>query len=131
MTLLDLLEALPDGALLPVGWVRSKLQAEADDQEGEGEGGPELLRVPALAERFDRAESTIRSWCRDGRLEGAYRLRGREWVVPADAVEVFEEEQREGDEEPQRVGRGPAVDLGAWRDSREDTDGEREQPRGP
>lgn len=130
MTLLDLLEALPDEAMVPVGWVRSKLQAEADEEEGEG-SGPELLRVPALAERFDRVESTIRAWCRDGDLEGAFRLNGREWHVPAESVEQFEEEQREGDEEPGPVGRGPAVDLGSWRGERDGTESEREQGGGP
>lgn len=131
MTLLDLLESLPDGALLPVGWVRQQLQAEADDEAEDIGGGPELLRVPALADRFDRAESTIRAWCRDGDLEGAYRLNGREWHVPVEAVERFEEEQREADEEPGPVGRGPAVDLGSWRGERDGTEDVQEHGGGP
>lgn len=131
MTLLDLLEALPDEAMVPVGWVRSKLQAEADDEAEDIGGGQELLRVPELAERFDRSESTIRSWCRDGRLTGAYRLRGREWVVPTDAVEAFQAEQRKADGDPGPVGRGPAVDLGAWRGERDGAEDVQEQGEGP
>ena len=57
------------------------------------------LTVPDVAERFDKAESTVRDWCRAGRFDGAYRLNDREWRIPPAAVDAFIEAQRNPDAE--------------------------------
>jgi hypothetical protein len=71
-------------------------------------------RVKDLVQRLNRKESTIRQMCADGEFSlptggpGAYRHRGREWMVTEAAVEAYEERQRQR-------GRQPADDLSAWR----------------
>jgi excisionase family DNA binding protein len=104
--------ALPDGALLPVGWVRPLLEGLDGDTPGVG------LTVAQVAERTGRAESTVRTWCAEQRLPGARRLRGREWRVPPEALQAL----LDGDGAP----RGGAPErlttprggLGAWRQAR-------------
>ena len=106
------LQALPDGALLPVAWVR-KLVANL---EGDVSGGIGMT-VKELAEASGRAPSTVRTWCAEGRLPGALRLCGREWRIPATAVASLlagTEPDR-----PSPVARldVPTGGLAAWRDA--------------
>lgn len=104
-SLRDDLDGLPDDALVPVGWVRERL---SDD--GAAADAPVAdLTVQEVAEELDRAPSTVRGWLGSGDLEG-YRLRGREWRVPREALAAFLEEERSGvrEEEP--------ADLGSWRE---------------
>lgn len=116
-SLLELLSPFPDEATVPVGWVRKHLQ-EPGPSQAEGETGPGDLRVEDVAEMYDRSPAAVRTWCRDGRLPGAYRLRGREWRIPRESLETFRESQ------PKKAGgpsstpprrRGKSADLGAWR----------------
>ena len=112
MTTADLatLQALPDGALLPVAWVRNLVA----NLEG-GTGGGIGMTVKELAEASGRAPSTVRTWCAEGRLPGALRLCGREWRIPADALRAL----LDGDtpDRPEAVARLPVPrgGLGAWR----------------
>lgn len=108
-------EGLPDEATvgLPVGWLRERLE-----EDGEREELDPLFDVEEVAERFDRCAATVRSWCQDGRLPGAYKLRGRTWRIPASAVRKFEREQAEEDRRPPALGHGREVDLGGWREER-------------
>lgn len=112
MNLREKLEMLPPDSLVPAGWVLDQLQEPEPEEE-------KLLRVEDLAEKFDRTPGTVRTWCREGRLEGAFRVRGREWRIPASAVEVFQKEQMTDDGRVEPLGRGPEADLGAWRKERE------------
>lgn len=110
--LASVVEGMPEGASvsLPVDWIRSLLEEEPEA------GVPELLDLEEVAEIVGRAVSTVRTWCNTGELEGAFKLRGREWKVPREALRRFLEEQ--GSERPDPTPSGP-VDLGSWRTQRE------------
>jgi excisionase family DNA binding protein len=43
------------------------------------------LHAKAVADLLGLSVKTIRTWCRQGRLNGAYRI-GREWFLPAATV---------------------------------------------
>lgn len=73
---------MPSGSLVPVDWVRGLLDETPDDADP---------TVEDVAEVLGRAPSTIRGWCRAGRLTGAYRLRGREWRIPRAALRSLRE----------------------------------------
>jgi len=53
------------------------------------------LTIGELALRFHRSPSTIRDWCEHGRLEGAYKLNGRDWRISQAAVDAFLALQRQ------------------------------------
>ena len=101
MTLEDLLAELPDEALVPVAWVRGQLGVRAAVG----------LTVEEAAKQFKRSPSTIRSWCRDGRLPGAYLLRNREWRIPPAAMASVDSDGRRQVSENRP--HGPS--LHAWR----------------
>lgn len=82
MTVTELLEALPDNALVPVSWVREQLGAQGGDLSG-------LRSVAQVASRLSRRPSTVRGWCERGRFSGAFKLNGRDWRIPVMAVEAF------------------------------------------
>jgi excisionase family DNA binding protein len=70
------------------------------------------LTVAELCARFGRKKSAVRAWLERGDFPGAYRLRGREWRIPPEALGAFEAAQRG------LVGKtnaGPSSDLAAWR----------------
>lgn len=74
------------------------------------------LTVAQVAARYSRQPSTVRGWCESGLLRGAYRLRGREWRIPAEALAAFEQAERGGRPSPvQHSQRSQPVDLGRWR----------------
>lgn len=106
--LLRALSALPAGAqlTLSVGELREALGDET---------GPADLDVAAVAKRFGRSASTVRSWCEAGLLPGAYRLGGKAWRVPPAALEVFRNAQptTPGLRPPRRQ---KAANLAAWRE---------------
>jgi hypothetical protein len=105
-----LLGDLPDEALVPVGWVRRQLEAHAapsSDPLGD-------YTVATLAEKLERAPSTVRGWLIQGDFPGAYHVNGREWRVPPASVAAWREAQRTGKKPTED---GP-VDLGAWRKHR-------------
>lgn len=101
-----LLEALPPGGSVTLD--REALE-ELLGAEASGSGPVADLTVQEVADELDRAPSTVRGWLGSGDLEG-YRLRGREWRVPREALAAFLEEERSGirEEEP--------ADLGSWRE---------------
>jgi excisionase family DNA binding protein len=106
-----IVDGMPPGSSvsLPVDWLRALL-AEA---EREGEAPEEYLTLAQVAERVGRAESTVRTWCNRGQLEGAFRLNGRDWRVPSGALSKWLSRQQEGDGD--KKGIGGHVDLSAWR----------------
>jgi len=88
------LSMLPNEALLPVSWLRSQLIGQVDNSPQCTL--PTDVTVAIVADELGRADSTVRSWCRTGQLPGAYRLRGREWRIPASALAAFFANQRSG-----------------------------------
>jgi excisionase family DNA binding protein len=108
----SLLALLPDEAMVPIGWVRNRL-AKADRQAGLAD-----LSVPEVAHALGRAPSTVRAWCAAGEIEGAYKLRGREWRVTRAALRAWQDRQSkpvaaaEASKSPPRTGK-----LGDWRNA--------------
>jgi len=102
VTLSDDLQGLPDDALMPVGWIRERLGSDT---------GPDPvadLTVGEVAEELGRQPSTVRGWLGSGDLDG-YKLRGREWRVPREALRAFLEGERNG-------GPSEPTNLGSWRE---------------
>ena len=97
-TLRARLDALPDGATLPVAWLREQL--DRDDGEAPGQPSGDLTLEQA-GQQLGRSASTVRGWCEQGRFPGAYHLpasekpdkRGRvrrgAWRIPSAALEAF------------------------------------------
>ena len=88
-----MLADLPGDGLLPVSWLREQLARPAGSDEGLSLSD---LTVEQAAKEIGRARSTVRTWCNSGALEGAYRLRGREWRIPPVGVRRFLDAQRNG-----------------------------------
>jgi excisionase family DNA binding protein len=109
-----MLEGMPVGSSvsLPVDWLRAQLEAEPAD----GDPPDELLTLEQVAQRVGRAEGTVRTWANSGDLEGAFKLNGRDWRVPASALERYIERQKEPNRATTRV-RKPS-DVSAWRKQR-------------
>jgi excisionase family DNA binding protein len=109
----QLLDELPDDALLPVAFVRELLAQNAvDDSDPLAD-----LSVQDAAKVFDREPSTIRAWCASGSIQ-AYKLNSREWRIPREALRAYQDRQREkslDNEKSKSFRAGRAVDLGAWR----------------
>jgi|SRR5690242_12337764 len=94
-TLREALERLPDGATLPVGWLREQLGELAASR------APGDLTLEQAGEQLSRRPSTVRGWCEQGRFPGAYHLpasekpdkRGRvrrgAWRIPPAALAAF------------------------------------------
>ena len=108
-----MIEPLPDGAsvLLPVEVVRAWLADGAASSERDLSD----LRVEDVAEELGRGLSTVRGWLIAGELAG-YKLMGREWRIPRDALRAFLDRQagRDGREGPRAGGRR-AARLSDWR----------------
>ena len=73
---------------------------------------PRDLSLKDVADRVGRAESTVKGWCHCGKLPGAYKLNGRDWRVPAAALETYLARMGAG-----RTGsiRPHSNDLSSWR----------------
>lgn len=129
MTLRAKLEALvnaaPAGTMVPVSSLAEWIAAESDVPstlpDGNRTGATIDLSVAELARQYGRCASTIRTWCEQDLLPGAYKLRGKEWRIPASAVESMQRTARE-----QHAASGPtkaaapeapaSPDIGAWRE---------------
>ena len=106
-----LADALPAGTAVPVPreWLMELLDGMQPEPQLERD-----LAVADLCARFGRKPSAVRAWLEQGLFPGAYKLRGRDWRVPAAAVEAFTKMQGNRGEYP-RGTRVPAANLGAWR----------------
>jgi len=51
---------------------------------------PPLLSAADVAAEYGVNTSTVRRWCRDGRLPGARHLNERAWAIPRLALADFE-----------------------------------------
>ena len=130
MSLSDRLRALvaaaPPSATVPVSWIADVLEQET---AGAGADVTADLRLEDVAAQLERAVSTVRTWCQQQRIPGAYRLRGREWRIPRKGLQAFLDAEQRGDASagpagpslPVRRSRGRAstptkpVSLGSWR----------------
>ncbi len=106
MNLRDAIAALPDEAMVPVGWIREQLGA-GDDRLAD-------LTVEEAAEKLKKAPSTVRAWLIAGELRG-YRLNHREWRVPRASVREYVERQRNGSGRQATRTNSKAADLSAWK----------------
>lgn len=105
-----MVEAMPAGSSvsLPVDFLRGLL----DEISRAGDQPDRLLTLEDVAGEVGRAVSTVRTWCNTGALEGAFRLNGRDWRIPEDALRRYLEAQANPEPPPVAT---EDVDLGAWR----------------
>jgi excisionase family DNA binding protein len=109
-----LADALPAGTALPVPRELLIELLDGSPEPDSAASAPADLTVEAVAERFGRHPSTVRGWISQQLLPGAYRLRGREWRVPAAALRAFEATARRG-MPVASVARTRQVDISDWR----------------
>src|SRR5258708_30141786 len=104
-TLCEAIAAMPPGSLVPRDWLLEQLSGVSPIPPE----SPALvdLTIGDLARLFGKRPSTVRAWVERGDFPGAYKLHGKEWRVPASAVEAFQDRQ------PGRGKREPR--LSAWR----------------
>jgi hypothetical protein len=118
-------ELLPPGGAVTLP--REALLEALAEVQTSALGAP--LTVAQIAVRLHRTASTVRGWCETGRFAGAFKLNGRDWRVPAPALEAFESEQRapaadvrplrRSDKQPRRTKRGVKTSsLGDWQRER-------------
>lgn len=91
-------DGLPSGSAvsLPVDVLREWIDEEPGGPDEQAAEPLVDLTVPEVAGLLDRSDSTIRGWCQDGTLPGAYKLRGREWRVPRQALRELRDPQTNG-----------------------------------
>lgn len=126
--LLDLAATLPvGGAVVLDGRALRALAGEEVETEvavPDGLADDDLadLDTEAVGRLLGRDASTVRRLCRDGAIDGAYRL-GRAWRVPRAALRAYLDGQREAHREVQARAEAErprlrSADLGAWRRER-------------
>lgn len=99
-----LLAQLPDDALVPVGWIRARLESPLPD---EAVGDLSCADVGAI---LHRRPGTVRGWCYRKEISGAYLLNGKDWRIPRASLRAYLDAQSNGSPKT-----GAPVDLGAWR----------------
>lgn len=111
-----IVDALPeDGSVnLPVSSLKEWLAEETGEARRSTMEPLGDLTIEQVAAKVRRADSTIRGWLNGGLLPGAYKLRGRDWRVPAAVLSRFLQAQAGDLEHPAR-GRRTPVEMGAWR----------------
>lgn len=123
MTSRDALRALVDASpadamiTVPKPWLSELLAEPLPVGQGEGTALAVDLTVQDVATQFKRGASTIRTWCERGDLPGAYRNRGREWRIPASAIEAMQREQARRHVTPRATTsrNGKPTDISSWR----------------
>ena len=100
-----LLAELPDEAMIPVGWVRARLDTPLPE---EGVGDLSCADVGAI---LHRKPGTIRGWLFRKELLG-YRLNNRDWRVTRAELRRYLDAQSNGSPKTKD---GATVDLGSWR----------------
>jgi len=83
-----IVEALPiDGEVI----LKVKTLSEWLDEAGPGGFDPDYT-VKDVAELYGKTPCTVTAWIRDKKLR-AYKLNGKEYRIPADALEEFRQRQ--------------------------------------
>lgn len=107
-------DALPEGgaASLPKSALEEWLSSEAiiDDE----------LDLEQFAAVIRTSVSTAREYCAHGLVPGAYKRRGRKWIIPRASVPRFRQRQQQMHGTLKRtgshvLGRGRRPDTSAWR----------------
>jgi hypothetical protein len=109
---------MPPGALVPRDWLLKQLSS-VSPTPSESHSTPTALvdlTIGDLGRLFGKGPSTVRAWVERGDFPGAYKLHGKEWRVPASAVEAFQDRQRHR-KAPSR-GAETESRLSAWRSVR-------------
>lgn len=117
------LQALPPGSLVPRDWILSRLADHHPPIPGAPFPGPAPavdLTVDDLGTLFGKRPSTVRAWIERGDFPGAYKLHGKEWRVPASALDAFQQAQRARSANPQAEAK---AGLSAWRAARRSPSG--------
>lgn len=104
-----MVQGMPPGSsiTLPTDWLSRQI-----DEAERPAGTDDLLTVEDVAARLGRAASTVRGWCGQGVIPGAFLLRGKSWRIPESSLRSFLETEAgklapdEADEE---------MDIGRWR----------------
>lgn len=114
----DLVRSAPPDATIPVRWLAE--QIAADQSPVTPELRDELsvdYKITEVARLMGRATSTIRTWCANGTLLGAYHFLGREWRVPRTSIHALQraESARHGSGPHTRTPVAQEPDIGAWR----------------
>ena len=99
-----LLAELPDEALVPVSWIRARLEQPLP-VEADGD-----LSCSDVAAILHRKAGTVRGWCFRKEISGAYLLNGKSWMIPRKSLRAYLDEQSKG-----KPIDGAPVDLGSWR----------------
>lgn len=71
--------------------VRAIVREELDAREAP----PVDYTLRQFGELLGRHEETIRQWCVQDRVPGAYQLMDREWRIPRDSLVALQEQERE------------------------------------
>lgn len=111
------LTAMPPGTLVPRDWVLEQLNAGVEGGPAQPAPAPPRivdLTIRDVARAFGKSPSTVRAWVERGDFAGAYKLHGKQWRIPASAVDAFQDHQRTV-AGPRRRDRGR---LSAWRSVR-------------
>ncbi len=95
---------MPSGTLVPRDWVLEQLSGVSPTPSESP--APIDLTIGDLGRLFSKRPSTVRGWVERGDFPGAYKLHGKEWRVPASALETFQKRQRGGKSD---------AALSAWR----------------
>ncbi len=108
-----LVDASPVGALLtvPRDWLCDVLSsAGADAAPAIVEAAD--LTVAEFGRLFTRTPSTVRLWCEQGKIPGAWKLSGKQWRIPRQSIEQFRQKQGA----PPSAAVPPSTgDIGDWR----------------
>ena len=102
----NILATLPDEALIPVGWVRARLDTPLPE-ETIGD-----LSCSDVAAALHKKRGTVRGWCARKEIEGAYLLNGKTWMIPRKSLRAYLDKQAAGSPKT-----GAPVDLGSWRNT--------------
>ena len=105
---------MPPGTLVPRDWVLEQLNAGVEGGPAQPAPAPPRivdLTIRDVARAFGKSPSTVRAWVERGDFAGAYKLNGKQWRIPASAVDAFQNRQR-GRAGRRRRDRGR---LSAWR----------------
>jgi hypothetical protein len=119
MTLVErlhtIVQAMPPGStvMLPVDALREWL-----DEAGALAFSSDDFPVEEVAAKYGRAVSTVRNWCAQGVLPGAYKVNGKEWMIPRSALAAFKDPRTVPPKKKEELILSGGYDMGAWRKKR-------------
>lgn len=97
---------------VPASWCRAIVAALGAPPDPGAAPTPPDLTAAEFGLRFGRRASTVRTWCEQGRIAGAWKLNGKAWMIPEASIDQFRQQQ--GAQRP-AVERPSTGGLGDWR----------------